>query len=66
MTPRLQPWDFAGGLVILNEVDGQASNLLGEPLTIGGPNSVLVGNRGVHRDPRCIFRATSRCVNTIT
>ncbi|MBR9124673.1 inositol monophosphatase family protein, partial [Staphylococcus aureus] len=39
MTPRLQPWDFAGGLVILNEVDGQASNLLGEPLTIGGPNS---------------------------
>ena len=43
MTPRLQPWDFAGGLVILNEVDGQASNLLGEPLTIGGPNSVLVG-----------------------
>ena len=50
MTPRLQPWDFAGGLVILYEVNGQASNLLGEPLTIGGPNSVLVGNRGVHRE----------------
>ncbi|HCV0340078.1 TPA: inositol monophosphatase family protein [Staphylococcus aureus] len=50
MTPRLQPWDFAGGLVILNEVDGLASNLLGEPLTISGPNSILVGNRGVHRE----------------
>ncbi len=47
MTPRLQPWDFAGGLVILYEVNGQASNLLGEPLTISGPNSILVGNQSV-------------------
>ncbi|HCW9878339.1 inositol monophosphatase [Staphylococcus aureus] len=50
MTPRLQPWDFAGGLVILYEVNGQASNLLGEPLTISGPNSILVGNRGLHQE----------------
>ncbi|UMT81578.1 inositol monophosphatase family protein [Staphylococcus roterodami] len=50
MTPRLQPWDFAGGLVILNEVKGKASNLLDDSLTISGPNSILVGNRGVHQE----------------
>ena len=29
ITPRLQPWDFAGGLIILNEVGGIGSNLMG-------------------------------------
>ena len=32
LTPRLQPWDFAGGLMILNEVGGVGSNLLGDRL----------------------------------
>ncbi|WP_281186926.1 inositol monophosphatase family protein [Staphylococcus schleiferi] len=48
MTPRLQPWDYAGGIIILEEVDGIATNFLGEPLAMTHPNSVLVGNKKVH------------------
>ena len=50
ITPRLQPWDFAGGLIVLNEVGGVGSNLLGEPLTIESANSVLVGNKTTHNE----------------
>ena len=50
ITPRLQPWDFAGGLIVLNEVGGVASNLLGEPLNISSANSVLVGNSNIHKE----------------
>ncbi|EHJ08744.1 inositol-phosphate phosphatase, partial [Staphylococcus simiae CCM 7213 = CCUG 51256] len=50
ITPRLQPWDFAGGIIILQEVQGTASNLLGEPLLINLPNSVLIANSKVHQE----------------
>ncbi|AMY05148.1 inositol monophosphatase family protein [Staphylococcus condimenti] len=50
MTPRLQPWDFAGGLIILNEVGGVGSDLLGKPLDLTQPHSVLVGNKAVHEE----------------
>ncbi|MCH4533899.1 inositol monophosphatase family protein [Staphylococcus haemolyticus] len=50
ITPRLQPWDFAGGLIILNEVGGIGSNLMGEPLTIESANSILVGNKATHNE----------------
>ncbi|MCJ1656617.1 inositol monophosphatase family protein [Staphylococcus sp. NRL 16/872] len=50
ITPRLQPWDFAGGLIILNEVGGIGSNLLGESLSIAGPNSIVIGNKSVHKE----------------
>ncbi|PTE69785.1 inositol monophosphatase [Staphylococcus devriesei] len=50
MTPRLQPWDFAGGLIILDEVGGVSSNLLGEKLTIASANSVIIGNKQVHQE----------------
>ncbi|WP_085060824.1 inositol monophosphatase family protein [Staphylococcus haemolyticus] len=50
ITPRLQPWDFAGGLIILNEVGGIGSNLIGEPLTIESANSILVGNKATHNE----------------
>ncbi|RZI10806.1 inositol monophosphatase family protein, partial [Staphylococcus aureus] len=39
MTPRLQPWDFAVGLIILNEVGGVGSDLLGNPLDLTQPHS---------------------------
>jgi myo-inositol-1(or 4)-monophosphatase len=48
VTPRLQPWDFAGGMIILNEVNGKATNMLGEPLSILHPNSVIVANASLH------------------
>jgi myo-inositol-1(or 4)-monophosphatase len=50
ITPRLQPWDFAGGLIILNEVGGKGSNLLGETLEITHPDSVLMANQTVHEE----------------
>ncbi|UXR70211.1 inositol monophosphatase family protein [Staphylococcus sp. IVB6246] len=48
ITPRLQPWDFAGGMIILHEVGGVVTNFMGDPLTITNPDSVIVGNKGVH------------------
>ena len=57
ITPRLQPWDFAGGLIVLNEVGGVASNLLGEPLNISSANSVLVGNSNIHKEILEIYLA---------
>ncbi len=50
ITPRLQPWDFAGGLIILNEVGGKGTDLLGNPLVITQPHSVLVGNATIHEE----------------
>lgn len=48
LTPRLQPWDYAGGLMILNEVGGKGSNLLGDALTINQPNSIVMANPSLH------------------
>lgn len=50
LTPRLQPWDFAGGLIILQEVQGVGSNLLGEALTIHSANSILIANKSLHQE----------------
>ena len=50
LTPRLQPWDFAGGLMILNEVGGVGSNLLGDRLEMNHPNSILMANAKLHRE----------------
>ena len=48
LTPRLQPWDYAGGLMILNEVGGKGTNLLGETLSITHPNSIVMANHSLH------------------
>ncbi|OFP39167.1 inositol monophosphatase, partial [Staphylococcus sp. HMSC062B11] len=50
LTPRLQPWDFAGGLLILNEVGGIGTNLLGDKLDFNQPNSILIANPSLHRE----------------
>lgn len=50
ITPRLQPWDFAGGLIILNEVGGIGTNLLGEKLNIKHPNSIIMANSDIHEE----------------
>lgn len=50
MTPRLQPWDFAGGLIILQEVGGRITNFLGNALSITQSNSVIVGNQAIHHE----------------
>ncbi|MCZ0754244.1 inositol monophosphatase family protein [Anoxybacillus sp. J5B_2022] len=48
ITMRLSPWDFAGGLVIVEEVGGIVTNVYGEPLQLLGQNSVLVAKPGLH------------------
>ncbi|WP_323702731.1 inositol monophosphatase family protein [Mammaliicoccus sp. Dog046] len=48
LTMRLQPWDFAGGLVIVEEVGAIVTNQLGEPLNILEANSILIGNKAIH------------------
>jgi myo-inositol-1(or 4)-monophosphatase len=48
ITMRLSPWDFAGGLVIVEEVGGIVTNLYGEPLQLLGQNSVFVSKPGLH------------------
>ena len=50
LTPRLQPWDYAGGLMILNEVGGVGTNLLGDRLEMNQPNSILMANAKLHRE----------------
>ncbi|QLK85740.1 inositol monophosphatase family protein [Staphylococcus sp. 17KM0847] len=50
LTPRLQPWDYAGGIIILEEVGGVATNFLGTTLSITQPNSVIVANKAVHKE----------------
>ncbi|MDC6326413.1 inositol monophosphatase family protein [Staphylococcus auricularis] len=50
MTPRLQPWDYAGGLIILNEVGGKGTDFLGEALTIYEPHTVVLANPQLHED----------------
>jgi len=34
LSMRLSPWDFAAGLIIVNEVDGLTTNISGEPLDL--------------------------------
>lgn len=48
LTMRLHPWDFAGGLILVEEVGGVVTNQLGEPLNILEANSILIGNKSIH------------------
>ncbi|ARD74111.1 inositol monophosphatase family protein [Staphylococcus xylosus] len=50
VTPRLQPWDFAGGLIVLNEVGGLGTNLMGDTLSIYEPNSIVMANAQLHSE----------------
>ncbi|GAB1611876.1 MULTISPECIES: inositol monophosphatase family protein [Mammaliicoccus] len=48
LTMRLHPWDFAGGLIIAEEVGAVVTNLLGQSLNILEANSIVVGNKQIH------------------
>ncbi|MGK9045156.1 inositol monophosphatase family protein [Mammaliicoccus vitulinus] len=50
LTMRLQPWDFAGGLIIVEEVGAVVTNQLGEQLNILEANSILIGNKAIHNE----------------
>lgn len=45
---RLEPWDVAAGMIIVNEVGGKTTNLLGEQLDVFKVGSVLTSNAEIH------------------
>ncbi|MGM8211887.1 inositol monophosphatase family protein [Virgibacillus sp. W0430] len=48
ITMGLQPWDFAAGIIIVNEVGGVTTNIDGEPLNLLTRNAVFTGNKQIH------------------
>jgi myo-inositol-1(or 4)-monophosphatase len=50
MTLRLSPWDFAAGLILLNEVGGIVSRTDGEPVQLLEQNSILAAKPGLHKE----------------
>ncbi|UII57259.1 inositol monophosphatase family protein [Cytobacillus spongiae] len=48
ITLRLSPWDFAGGIVIIEELGGVYTTLNGKPFNLLGQNSVLISRPGLH------------------
>ncbi|MCU5745657.1 inositol monophosphatase family protein [Staphylococcus sp. SQ8-PEA] len=50
MTPRLSPWDYAGAAIILEEVNGVVTDLLGNPLSLIKPSSVIAANPQIHEE----------------
>jgi myo-inositol-1(or 4)-monophosphatase len=48
MTMRLAPWDFAAGLILIEEVGGSMSTITGEKLDLLTKNSFFVGEKNLH------------------
>lgn len=48
ITLRLSPWDFAAGLIIINEVGGICSTLKGEPIQLLKQNTIFISKPGLH------------------
>jgi myo-inositol-1(or 4)-monophosphatase len=48
LTMRLAPWDFAAGLVLIEEVGGTSSTLNGERLDLLTKSSFFVGEKDLH------------------
>lgn len=50
VTLRLHPWDFAGGVIIAEEVGAVVTNQLNEPLDMLHANSIIVANKALHEE----------------
>ncbi|MBT2687872.1 inositol monophosphatase family protein [Bacillus sp. ISL-47] len=50
ITLRLAPWDFAAGVIMIEELGGKATTLKGEPLNLLENNSVFVSKPGLHQE----------------
>ncbi|MBC6974168.1 inositol monophosphatase family protein [Bacillus sp. Xin] len=50
VTPRLSPWDFGGGMIIVEEVGGKVTTFAGTVLSIVEKSSVLVAKPGVYEE----------------
>lgn len=49
ITMRLSAWDYAAGLVLLEEVGGVATTIYGEPLNLLEKSSFFAGEKTVHQ-----------------
>jgi myo-inositol-1(or 4)-monophosphatase len=49
LTMSLSPWDFAAGMILVNEVGGITTNIDGKPIEMLGRNSVFTGHPDVHK-----------------
>lgn len=49
LTISLAPWDFAAGMILVNEVSGITTNVFGEPIKLLERNSVFVCNERIHQ-----------------
>jgi myo-inositol-1(or 4)-monophosphatase len=47
---RLAPWDFAAGIIIVEELGGVTSNILGEKFNLLEKSSVFVAKPGLHQE----------------
>lgn len=47
---KLQPWDFAAGMLLVTEAGGAITDFAGEPLDLLRPGSVLASNGALHRE----------------
>ncbi|WP_080846671.1 inositol monophosphatase family protein [Cytobacillus gottheilii] len=50
LTLRLAPWDFAAGVVIIEELGGRATSLRGEKLNLLEGSSVFFANEDLHEE----------------
>jgi myo-inositol-1(or 4)-monophosphatase len=50
----LNPWDMAGGTLLVKEAGGRVSNMLGEPVDLYGPH-LLVDNGLIHEETLALF-----------
>ncbi|RDU38969.1 inositol monophosphatase [Neobacillus piezotolerans] len=50
ISPRLAPWDYAGGALIVEEAGGSVTNLNGGKLDMLNKSSVLAAGPGLHGD----------------
>lgn len=41
---KLQPWDYAAGLLIVEEAGGKVTTINGKQMSFNGPNSILATN----------------------
>lgn len=45
---RLAPWDFAAGMILLEEVGAKITTIDGRPINLIGQNSILAGEADLH------------------
>ena len=50
--PRLSPWDFAAGMLLVAEAGGKVTDFAGEPLNLLKRGSVVASNGKVHEELR--------------